>query len=306
MPVGESNKGISATKGQTYFSFQSSFTTINWWHEQLDSEPFDHKGDLNTFLVMPKLLYGITNKVNLSVSTTLGIRKMNWKSQKHSIHHRDETTLSGFDNAKGSILGDTKAVFHYVLRRTKSGSGLRVYTGAGLTIPSYSVLTSDPFFLSPDDEEVDHRHFSLSNGTYNSIIEMQVFYKRNVNPIFIGGFLTFERPMTVSEYGYLPPNITSLSFSASFMNYDQRESSFDYGLSLIHNSKGYWNDIYAPNSESLTAVPSVGYLFNSRFGVISVNLQKPIFLSGAFVGNEGDIRQKSGVWQISLSLRYVR
>lgn len=272
----------------------------------MESEPFDHKGNLNTFIVMPKFLYGITNKVNISVHTTLGMRKMNWKSKHHSIHHRDETTVSSFDNAKGGILGDTKAVFRYVLRRTKSGSGLRVYTGAGLTIPSNSVLTSDPFFLRPDDEEGDHRHFSLSNGTYNSIVDLQVFYKRNVNPVFFGGFLSFERPLAVSKYGYLPPAITVLSFSASFMNYDKRESSFDYGMSLIHNSKGYWNDIYAPNSESLTIIPSAGYLFNSRFGVLSFNLQKPIFLSGAFMGNEGDIKQRSGVWQVSLSLRYVR
>ena len=279
---------------------------INWWHEQLESEPFDHRGDLNTFLLMPQILYGLTNKINLSVNTTLGFKAMNWKSKNHSIHHRDETTLSAFNNARGGILGDTKMIFRYVLRQTKSGSGFRVYTGAGLTIPSNNVLTSDPFFLRPDDDKEEHRHFSLSNGTYNSIIDMQVFYKRNINPVFFGGFLSFERPLAISKYGYLPPMITLLSFSASFMNYDKRESSFDYGFSLLHNSKAYWNDIYVPNSESLTAIPSIGYLFNSRFGVVSVNLQKPIFLSGTFTVNEGDIRQKSGVWQISLSLRYVR
>ena len=90
------------------------------------------------------------------------------------------------------------------------------------------------------------------------------------------------------------------------MNYSESESSFDYGISLLHSSKGYWNDIYAPNSESLTVIPSVGYLFNSRFGVISINLQKPMFLSGAFVGNEGDLNQENGVWQASLSLRIVK
>ena len=306
MPVGDSNKGISATKGQKYISFQTILTTIDWWHEEIEGENFDHKGALNTFVFMPKLLYGLTNKINLSVAVTLGVRKMHWNSPNESIHHRDESTLSDFINAKGGVLGDTRVVVNNILKNTKKGDGVRLYAGGGLTIPSKSVLTSDPFFLKEGDIKKSHRHFSLSNGTYNGILELQLFYKRNVNPVFVGGFLTLERPLSVSQYGYLPPTVTSLSLSGSFMNYDQRESSIDYGLNLIHNSKAFWNDIYAPNSESFTAIPSVGYLFKSRFGVLSLNLQKPIFLYGAFAGNEGDLKQRSGVWQVSLSLRYIR
>ena len=305
MPVGESNKGNSAIKGQRYISFQSIFTVIDWWHEPIGGEDFEHKGYLNTFVLSPKLLYGLTNKLNLSLSGTLGVRAMRWDSPHKSIHHRTESTLSDFVNASGSILGDSKAILNYVIKSTKTGDGLRIYAGTGLTVPSKSVLTSDPFLLSDSGQQTKHRHFSLSNGTYNSIAELQIFYKRNINPVFIGGFITFERPIKASQYGYLPSTITSLSISASFMNYDQKESSIDYGFSLLHSSKAFWNDKYAPNSESLTALPSLGYLFNSRFGVISINLQKPIFLSGAFAGNEGDLKQKNGVWQASLSLRIV-
>ncbi len=293
-------------KGQKYLSFQSIFTVIDWWHEPIEGEEFEHQGYLNSFVISPKLLYGLTNKLNLSISGTLGARAMRWDSPHKSIHHRSESTLSDFDNASGGILGDTKVILNYVLKSTKTGDGLRLYAGTGLTVPSKSELTSDPFFLKNNGQQTKHRHFSLSNGTYNSILEFQIFYKRNVNPVFIGGFLITEKPLKASQYGYLPPTLTSISFSASFMNYSERESSFDYGISLLHSSKGYWNDIYAPNSESLTVIPSVGYLFNSRFGVISINLQKPMFLSGAFVGNEGDLNQENGVWQASLSLRIVK
>jgi len=59
------------------------------------------------------------------------------------------------------------------------------------------------------------------------------------------------------------------------------------------------------NSESLVLSPSIGYLFNTRFGAVALNLQKPFMIFGAFVQNEGDIEQRSDVWQISLALRFL-
>lgn len=304
MPVGESDKGIGALKNQFYYGIQSSFTYIDWWHDPIGKELFDHSGSLNTFIIRPSILYGISDKWNLMVTSTLGLRMMNWDLSDESIHHRSETSLSEFDNASGSILGDSKIILRYLVKNTGLKNGYRIYTGGGLTIPSNSVLTSDPYFLN-GNEPTKHRHFSLSNGTYNYILESQIYYKRNFNPTFYGGFLVIEKPVSKSEYGYLPPTITNLSLSAIYKRFDDIDSSVGYGLNILQTSQGYWNGIAAPNTKSTTVSPSITYLFGTKIGAVALNLQKPIFISGAFSSNEGDIKQGSSVWQLTVSLRFI-
>jgi hypothetical protein len=304
LPVGESDKGIGALKKQFYYGIQSHFTYIDWWHDPIGKEIFDHSGSLNTFLIRPSILYGISDKWNLMVTSTLGLRMMNWNVSDASIHHRTETSLSEFDNANGSVLGDSKIILRYLVKNTGMQNGFRIYTGGGLTIPSNSVLTSDPYFLN-SNTPTKHRHFSLSNGTYNYIFESQVYYKRNINPTFYGGFLVIEKPFTKSEYGYLPPTTTSLSLSAIYKRFDNIDSSIGYGISILQTSQGYWNGSLAPNTKSTTVSPSITYLFSTKFGAVALNLQKPIFISGTFASNEGDIKQGSSVWQLSISFRFI-
>ena len=304
MPVGESDKGIGALKKQFYYGIQSHFTYLDWWHDPIGKEIFDHSGSLNTFLIRPSILYGISDKWNLMVTSTLGLRMMNWNVSDASIHHRTETSLSEFDNANGSVLGDSKIILRYLVKNTGMQNGFRIYTGGGLTIPSNSVLTSDPYFLN-SNTPTKHRHFSLSNGTYNYIFESQVYYKRNINPTFYGGFLVIEKPFTKSEYGYLPPTTTSLSLSAIYKRFDNIDSSIGYGINILQTSQGYWNGIPAPNTKSTTVSPSITYLFSTKFGAVALNLQKPIFISGTFASNEGDIKQGSSVWQLSISFRFI-
>ena len=281
---------------------QSSITTIDWWHEALGTEQFEHSGLLNTYLLQPKLVYGISQKLNLAFNVNFGLRQMHWNVSDESIHHRDEATLSNFRNAIGSILGDSKIIVRYLINEAGSELGKRFYLGTGLVIPGSSVLTSDPFFL---DGELfkSHRHFSLSSGAYKGIIEGQLFVKRNINPVFLGGFIIVEHPFSKSKYGYLPSTMGTISLSASFMRYDQLMSSYDIGIMLTYSSMAKWNDISEPNSESFAISPSIGYLFNTNFGAVSINIQKPLMIFGAFVDNEGDIDQQSNVWQISLALR---
>ena len=236
MPVGESDKGFSAQKGDIYFGVQTSYTTINWWHEALEAEQFEHSGLLNTYLLQPKGIFGISEKFNISYSTTLGLREMHWYVAEESIHHRHENTRSNFLNAIGSVLGDSLFILRYLLKDAGTEMGYRIYTGGGLVIPGSSVLTSDPFFLSGELLK-EHRHFSLSSGAYKAIMETQMFLKRNVNPVFLGGFIVIEYPIAESKYGYLPPVATSVSLSASFMRYDELMSSIDIGLMLSHSSQ---------------------------------------------------------------------
>ena len=70
---------------------------------------------------------------------------MGWFGDNHSIHHRDENTSSGFNNAIGGLLGDSKIIFRYLYKNTGAGDGYRIIFGSGLTIPSKNTLTINPF-----------------------------------------------------------------------------------------------------------------------------------------------------------------
>ena len=302
MPVGESDKGFGAEKGQLYYGIQSHYTSIDWWHDPVKGEPFKHSGSLNTFILRTSIVYGISNKYNLTLSSTLGIRSMNWNQSNVSIHHRSESSSSDFDNANGGILGDSKVMIRYLIKNQGMGTGFRIYSGGGITIPSNNQLTSDPYFLN-NDEVKEHRHFSLSNGTYNYNIETQIYYKRLTNPTFLGGFIILERPFSESKYGYLPPVNLNIALSMIYKRFDNIDSSMGYGLNILQTGQGYWNGIPAPNTKSTSISPSISFLFGSRFGAIALNLQKPIFIDGAFTSNEGDMDQGSNIWRFSISLR---
>ena len=302
MPVGESDKGFGAEKGQLYYGIQSHYTSIDWWHDPVKGEPFKHSGSLNTFILRPSIVYGISNKYNLTLSSTLGIRSMNWNQSNVSIHHRTESSSSDFHNANGGILGDSKVMIRYLIKNQGMGTGFRIYSGGGITIPSNNQLTSDPYFLN-NDEVKEHRHFSLSNGTYNYNIETQIYYKRLSNPTFLGGFIILERPFSESKYGYLPPVNLNIALSMIYKRFDNIDSSMGYGLNILQTGQGYWNGIPAPNTKSTSISPSISFLFGSRFGAIALNLQKPIFIDGAFTSNEGDMDQGSNIWRFSISLR---
>jgi hypothetical protein len=281
---------------------QTSINFIDWWHEEIGAEQFEHNGLLNTYIIIPNLVYGISERLNLAFNITFGARVMHWHASEESIHHRDESTLSNFRNAQGSILGDSRIILRYLFNESGSEIGKRFYLGTGLVIPGSSVLTADPFFLDGELYK-SHRHFSLSSGSYKGIIEGQLFLKRNINPVFLGGFFVIEQPFSENKYGYSPSSITTLSLSASFMRYDQLMSSYDFGLTFNYSSKAKWNNYYQPNSESFAISPSFGFLFNTKYGAVSINIQKPFMLYGSFVDNEGDLDQRSDVWQFSFSLR---
>lgn len=304
MPVGKADKGVGAMKGTVYYGVQLQSMFIDWWHDPVEGEPFEHSGLLNTYLISPSIIYGASDKINIMASTQIGVRSMVWDKSASSIHHRTETTSKGYKNANPGLLGETKVLIRYLAKNDGIGEGSRIIMGGGLSIPSKSELTSDPFFLS-GKEKGDHRHFSLSSGAYKYILESQIFFKQPVNPVFYGGFIMYEHPIEQSQYGYKPPPLLNASISATFKRFDSRDTSIGYGLGVLQSGKGYWNGFEEPNSQSLSIIPSLSFLVNSRFGALSFNLQKPVFVKGAFITNEGNIKQGSNIWQFAISLRKV-
>ena len=143
----------------------------------------------------------------------------------------------------------------------------------------------------------------MSNGTYNLVSDIQFYYKRSANPVFFGGNLSIEKPIKENKYFYMPRTSLKAVFSTIYKRFDKLDGSIDLSLGVESLSSEYWNDIPSPNSSSLIVTPSLGYLFNTKNGVLSISLQKPIFLEGAFNINEGDLDQSTDVWQLVLSFR---
>ena len=302
LPGGSSDKGLGADKNELYYSLAQITQHIDWWHAPVQGENFDHKGNLITSIVSPGFIYGLTNNINLSVNTRLGLRVMNFVGDNESVHHRNEHSADDFENAKGGILGDTKVIFRYLLKNTGAGDGYRIILGSGITIPSKNNLTKSPFIKS-DGAFNPHRHFSMSNGTYNLVSDIQFYYKRSANPVFFGGNLSIEKPIKENKYFYMPRTSLKAVFSTIYKRFDKLDGSIDLSLGVESLSKEYWNDIPSPNSSALIVTPSLGYLFSTKKGVLSISLQKPVFIEGTFNINEGDLDQNTGVWQLVLTFR---
>ena len=125
------------------FGLDNTAQYIDWWHEALpgSGEGFDHKGTLTSLTTTPTLTIGLSNYLNMTIGQTLGNRYMTWDSDTTTIHHRDEGTDSGFSNAVGGWLGDSKILFRYLIFNDGDGPGKRWFLGAGLVIPSKNTLT---------------------------------------------------------------------------------------------------------------------------------------------------------------------
>ena len=175
-----------------------NFQYIDWTHGAIGNENFEHTGNLVTNVISPTLTIGLTNYINFSYQQIIGIRSMDWMRSEDSAHHRDEHSLEDFLNANGSAIGDATFNLKYLLTNTGNTTGSRIFLGAGLVVPSNSVLTSNPFLPNNDGTYDDHRHFSLSDGCYKSNFELQ-FYIKNMTkkryiPTFYGFTLNYKEP----------------------------------------------------------------------------------------------------------------
>ena len=143
----------------------------------------------------------------------------------------------------------------------------------------------------------------MSKGTYNTISEIQIYYKQSANPVFMGGNISYEKPIAENEYYYTPQTSLKSVFSVIYKRFDKLDGSLDLSFGIESLSKEYWNGVPSPNSSALILTPSVGYLFSTKKGAIGINIQRPIFLEGSFSAYAGDMDQGTSVWQIVLSFR---
>ena len=74
---------------------------------------------------------------------------------------------------------------------------------------------------------------------------------------------------------------------------------------VVHTTESYWNGKEAPNSRATVVTAGFGFLWKLKIGGFALNIQKPFFIGGSFSGIEGELEQKVGAWQVSMSLRSI-
>jgi hypothetical protein len=309
MPVGNSDRGVGLWAGQVMFGVDNANQYIDWWHAALDGpgEGFDHEGSLTSFILTPSFTIGLSNYWNMSITQIVGKRVMNWKGSNKTIHHRDEGSESSFSNALGGFLGDTKTMFRYLVLNDGMGDGKRLFLGGGLVIPSKNTLTSDPFFLNGDNK-TDHRHFSMSQGVYKGVFEIQFFKKQMINPVFMGGAIAIETPLKENKWGYQGSSVYDVSLTAFSKKITLVNAAIGASAVINHNTASYWNGFKTPHSQSTMVTVGGGMLWNLSFGSISLNIQKPSFVAGGFSGigapkEQQDLKQRVSAWQLSVGYR---
>ena len=313
MPVGNSEQGVGLWGGQIMFTMDNVTNYIDWWHEPTPGEAFEHQGDLLSFIATPTLSIGLNDYWMISITQAIGYRGMGWDMPDTSWHHRTENTTSDFANAIGGLLGDSYLNLRYLVLNTGSMDGYRFFIGSGVVIPSKNTLTSDPFFLlekeedgsiSWDEGNHSHRHFSISEGTYKGIFELQFFKKQSINPVFYGFALKTILPINESEYGFKPSNIYEITFTLLTNPIKPINSSIGANLGYIHSTDAKWNGIISPNSKSTFLLPGLSLIKGFSKGTVTIGIQKPIFLLGSLSGTSDGINLEQRVKAIQLSIGY--
>ena len=292
-------------------SIDYSFQNIDWWHEDI-GEGFDHSGILYSSVVNPSLTIGLSDYINMTITPTIGKRVMEYPGDLTS-HHRTEDSHSDFINAIGGMTGDTRVLFRYLVLNDGI-QGNRLFIGSGLVIPSKNSLTADPYFLgqiNPDTNQPylmkdmpEHRHFSMSEGTYQLIGELQFFRKLSSPIIFWGLASSISHPIKESQYGFL--SSTQLDFSLTFLTQKLRFLNASMGLYLQYkySSNSRWNEIIVPNSKSSFLNPGFGFVWTTKNkSGIALNILFPQLLTGDLASIESNTKQQLDVTQISVGFR---
>ena len=86
-------------------------------------------------------------------------------------------------------------------------------------------------------------------------------------------------------------------------------AGYVYGLTFIGFEESFWNDSLAPNSKSKMLIPSIGGVWPTNKGSVSLSVQTPFFIQGLniMVGidtvNEDSLKNKTNVFEIVFGYR---
>ena len=95
-----------------------NYQYIDWSHDAIPGEDFEHLGNLVTHLITPTITLGLSDYLNISYQQAIGIRSMDWMGSNDSNHHRDEDSLDSFLNVLVGVIEAFKSssgFFHFVV-----------------------------------------------------------------------------------------------------------------------------------------------------------------------------------------------
>ena len=316
MPVGNAYKGVGLGAGEMMFTTDYAFQYIDWKHDEIEGEPFKHKGTLSTHLINLRFTFGINDWWDISFEPSFIKRCMDWHKERVSIHHRTECSnddylkINGDLQARGGYLGDFQFKTRYLFRNTGKGAGSRIFFEGGIVIPSNNTLVLAPFLLKEEDfllEEEDHRHFSVTDGTYKLLTGIEYSVKRLSYPVFWGIFVNMQSPIKENKYEFLSSNNYSFSFIALSGPPNKTRMgqfklvSIGMGLSIKHSSYSKWYGIKSPNSKSTAITPSLSFVIASKdYGTFGLNLN----MSNIDSFNAGDASSGNKTSVVGFSLSY--
>ena len=165
-------------------------------------------------------------------------------------------------------------------------------------------MTKSPFDKDEEENYFEHRHFSMSQGVEKVIFELQYYYKRIKNPVFLGGSLVIEEPVLENRYGFSGSRLTQL---ATTMIFNKNLLKIPYSINIIfsHEDQAYWDKIKIPNSEIDIITPGIGFFWGKKSLAYSLNIQYPIYLTAIMSENAKNLNAESDALQISLSIRKI-
>ena len=286
----------------------ASLQTFNWSHSPIGNEDYWHKGTLNSYILNPALTIGLSDYFNLTISQAIGVRIMDYNEVSGvdpSAHHRDEGTHTNFkDQAHGGILGDTRLLLRYLILNDGM-KGNRLFVGTGLIIPSQNRLLKNPFAKDNDGNYDDHRHFSMSEGTYQLIGELQFFRKLSPPIIFWGISSYAAYPIKATPEGYLSP--LTWDVSLTFLTKKIKFINASLGLYMQYKYSGpiKWDEVEITNSEAKIINPGFGFIWTTKNKLgISLNILNPqIMPNSSLTVIESNIENNIDSWQVNLGIR---
>ena len=282
------------------------YQNIEWRHDQIDeSEPFEHKGSLLTYILLPKITIGLSDWWNITVEQYIGQRYMDWYRDEESKHHKKSGSHTDFHNAEGGYLGDAKINIKFLLFNTGRQQGPRLFIGSGFVIPSKNHLTKSPYLKDEDGNYYEHRHFSMSSGVYKANLNLQYFYKKNINPVFLGFSMNYDYPIKENMYGFSGSPNLEFSINTLFNENNLIGLPLILNCSISHSWEAYWESELAPNSKSSLIIPGFGIIGKLGKNSFSINIQKPIFLDMVLPESGGNLNQEADAYQISFNIRRI-
>ena len=315
MPVGNADKGVGLGAGEMMLTADYSFQFIDWWHEPVSGEAFEHEGNLSTHMLNLRFSLGFNDYWDMTIEQPFIKRCMDWHREETSIHHRTECSdTDSYDDegnlqARGGILGDTQFKFRYLFENVGKGLGNRFFIEGGLIIPSHYTLVSDPFFLDGGDIH-KHRHFAVSDGTYKASFGLEFFQKRNTYPVFWGFTSKLYYPLKENDYGFLSSVNYDLSLfllSGPPIDLDMKSQSFQLnsiglGLNIKHSDFAEWYGLEVPNSKSTAVTPMLSFTFSSlNRGTLGFSIN--VSDVSTFSAGDDVIAGDTNIWGLSFSYR---